>query len=719
MSKIFRMLFGKKRGLLLAVFFLFYGWLSVQIAICQVPISERSRVDELNDKAWLYRNTEPEKAQQLSQQALELSQQIDYKAGEGLSLRRLGIINRNQGDYNKAIKFFEQSLAIEQAQESLKGQASCANGLAVTYKQQGQYKKAITHFAKSQELYQELDRPDKQAISYNNIGNLYLNLGLLNRAEANYYRSKTLFEQVSDSNSLADVFNNLGIVFMYREAYDSALQYYERSLSIWKTRENDFQTAETYANIGAAYYYQGQSDSAEVYYRKALALEEHLVDLQGVADTYNNLALINKSRNKFEDALSNYTYSLQLYTDIGNGVGLAEVNHNIGVIYQEQQDYNKALEYYNKTLYLADSLDALPAQLKALESISETYTQQGEYAKAYQYYKTFVELTDSLYHQDEATKLAGAHQKPVYDLRIRQLEDRANLQQITLNLHELKFKKKEIEFEQHLFKRNAYITGLLLLLIFLFFITLIYRQKLRSNQLLAEKNAELNRQKIIELEKDQKLKAIDAMLEGQERERKRIAEDLHDRLGSMLSSIKLYFNGMEARIENLEKPDKALYDKANTLLDVACTEVRKIAHDLVSGDVHETGLVKALQQLQDTIEGSSQLSVKLITFELEERVDAQLEQHTYRIIQELVNNTLKHAKASEINIQLTRHEDSLNIVYEDNGIGFNPDQLKSKDGMGLNNIQSRLKNFNGTCVIDSSSNKGTTVIIDIPLRVVL
>ncbi len=221
-------------------------------------------------------------------------------------------------------------------------------------------------------------------------------------------------------------------------------------------------------------------------------------------------------------------------------------------------------------------------------------------------------------------------------------------------------------------------------------------------------------QKVIDLLKKQELKFIDARLKGQEKERQRIARDLHDRLGSMLSMVKIHYKSVEDNINSLKTQSQEQYAKANELLDAACVEVRKIAHNMSSGVLSKFGLIPALEDLVTAIKESNQIDVSLITHGIEGRLKNDLEIIIYRIIQELVNNILKHSKSTEFIIQLVLSAETLNIVVEDNGKGFDVKNLDELSGMGLKNVASRVNSVNGQLNIDSSFENGTTISIDIP-----
>lgn len=206
------------------------------------------------------------------------------------------------------------------------------------------------------------------------------------------------------------------------------------------------------------------------------------------------------------------------------------------------------------------------------------------------------------------------------------------------------------------------------------------------------------------------------MVEGQESERHRIARDLHDRLGATLSIVKMHFKSVEESIEVLKEKNVKQYKEANDLLDEACDQVRQIAHDMASGVLIKFGLVAALEALKETVETAGQLKMNLIDIGLEERLSYEYEINIYRILQELLTNTLKHAQATEMNLQLFRKDNSLSIVVEDDGAGFDPEKSVEFKGMGLKNIESRVYKFDGEISIDSGKGAGTTVTIDLPLN---
>lgn len=232
----------------------------------------------------------------------------------------------------------------------------------------------------------------------------------------------------------------------------------------------------------------------------------------------------------------------------------------------------------------------------------------------------------------------------------------------------------------------------------------------KRKQKLAEQQKEIESQKLATVLKEQELTAIDAMIEGQEKERQRIANDLHDDLGGLMATVKLHFNALK------DKDSPELFDKTNSLIEEAYQKVRSVAHAKNSGVIAKQGLLKAVQNMADKISSSNKIQIEVIDHGLDNRLENSLELTIFRVIQELITNVIKHADATEATVHLTNHEDSINIMVEDNGKGFNPSQItKTNKGMGISSIDKRIEHLDGKLTIESEKNKGTTVIIDIPL----
>lgn len=239
----------------------------------------------------------------------------------------------------------------------------------------------------------------------------------------------------------------------------------------------------------------------------------------------------------------------------------------------------------------------------------------------------------------------------------------------------------------------------------------------RTHERSVELNAELRREmaekerlsSVIEAQRDEHVKAL---VQTQDNERKRIASDLHDSLGSMLSTVKLRLNGLQDDFEEAV-PEKSLrFNDTVVMLDEAIHELRQISHNMLPVSLGRFGLKAALENFVGQVDASLQLETKLQILGLERRLPEDMEVAVYRICQELVQNVIKHAAATSVRIQVIDHGDSLNVMVEDNGRGMQKREVVR--GFGFSTIQAKVDLFKGTFDIDSQPGKGTIVLVDLP-----
>jgi two-component system, NarL family, sensor kinase len=212
-------------------------------------------------------------------------------------------------------------------------------------------------------------------------------------------------------------------------------------------------------------------------------------------------------------------------------------------------------------------------------------------------------------------------------------------------------------------------------------------------------------------EKEKQILAMDSIIQGQEIERSRMARDLHDGLGGMLSGIKLNLSSMKGNMM-IHENDAQLFNKSIVQLDNAITEMRRVAHNMMPEALLKFGLTEAVQDYCDGISESNLVKMKFTQLGLNTAIEKPTEVILYRIIQELSNNAIKHATAKIIFIQLNKHEQGLTLTVEDDGKGF--DANKTTKGDGLQNVQSRVDYLKGTMEINSKLGEGSSFTIEIP-----
>lgn len=341
-------------------------------------------------------------------------------------------------------------------------------------------------------------------------------------------------------------------------------------------------------------------------------------------------------------------------------------------------------------------------QLKEIFSnLARAYQMEGNFQAAYEYLGKYSRLNDSLLNE--------RRQEIINKLNIRYEAQQKQMEIISLanekRLADLKARNDNISL-------YSMLIGFIGVLVAAYFTILYYQQRLSANQIIADQKEKINQSHINELRNSLELESMRSMIQGQEMERDRIAKDLHDSLGGLLSSIKLKYDALKYEKSNGHRPNMA--DPIHTMLDNAIHEVRAIASNLTPGSLQKLGLVKAVEDLISKVSGEHYPSVDFQYYGMDLPLDEFTSLHCYRIIQELLVNSVKHASADEILVQMTRQEDHLSILVEDDGDGYDAGSITK--GMGTDNILSRVSMLKGDIHIETAPGKGTSTFIQIPLQ---
>jgi len=576
----------------------------------------------------------------------------------------LGLVHRLEGQYSESLRYFES--ALKQFQSNSESLPSCLGPLfniGVIYQIVGDYDKALDYF------YQELDLRKSLDILHGS-GNTLNSIGITLKKMGDYAQALKVYEEAlkqsiaaGDSIDLSNIYNNLGTIKELLGNYDGAFQDYRKSLTL--DRKDNYQSgiASSLASISNLYLKNGQVDSAKFFALQSYEIRKNLGQLKELIQSGHDLVKISLETGDIDDA---WMYA-EITTPRCEELGVAEIIMN---------NYDLLAEIYHKKGETALEAEALRSQL---------------------FWK------DSLFDQKAIETARNLQVK--YETKEKE-QALASLQ-------------KENELNTLLISRQRKWQFLLLLalglLIFLLVLAIrFYQLKIEAHRLKAEQEKILKDKRVKEVQSNNRILQMNAMLQGQEVERIRIAKDLHDGLGALLSTVKLHFQSVQKEIEALSK--LTIYQKANHLLDNACTEVRRIAHNMMPDALSKLGLIQALDDLLEGLRLKGQkVSLEVINFEIQE-IPKDIELMIYRIIQELINNITRHAKAESIIVQLSIHENELYISVEDDGCGF--DVQKTSDGIGLKNIKSRVAYLGGSLEVESTRNVGTTTNITIPLSVI-
>ncbi len=612
------------------------------------------RIDEMVLEAFFLQSRDLDSSYALALKVLKASDDLSYQKGIASAYMRMGSILNLKANNDSALLLLKRAYQIRLANKAYKSAAGSALVLNYVYQETGQIDSAFFML----------------------------------------YEGLRLNALISDTIGLIKINNNLGALHASYGELDEALQYYRRANDM--ARRNNYLEGIAMSSSGLGDYYYQLADfrSALNSFKKADSIYFALGDVLNRARSANNIALCYDQLDDVFEAKSYYQLALDAYEDLGNEREIALSLFNLGVLFDNQGQANSALLYFKKALPIARSAGDLDLISRVYEQTALANAHLGDFAEAYKYQERYTELRDTLLNSEKISSIS--------EMQTR-FETEQKEQQILLLGEQNRTKAAQ---------RNFLIAGTILLLLGLFTLAYFYQQR----QKLAAKNQELAAQRIENLINEQDRKSYNALIVGQEAERQRIAMDLHDRLGSMLSTVKLLFSALQSQFNHSEEGANQ-YEKATDLLDESCEEVRRVSHNLSTGMVSSLGLKKALNELCAGINQSGLVKCKLLIYGLDEALEHQTEVGIYRLVQETLNNSLKHSKASQITVQVNRLEEGLSITIEDNGVGFDPHLMKnSGKGMGLLNLEKRAEKLLGKYQIDSSPGRGSITMIEIPIN---
>lgn len=551
--------------------------------------------------------------------------------------------------------------------------------------------KAIDAYESLVVRYLRQDDLERAAFYLDQIGKIYRMLSDYSNAHQYFIQALQLRDDTnSDQRALSHLY--LGTIEGSREHHDIAIYHFNRALNLAEEKRDTIRVGQALNNLGLELLQIDKFDSAlvslkEAYFYKTMGNSS----MEDVSNTLNNLGLVFEKLEIPDSSYYYYKKALTLRLMLNDRMKLAESYNNLGYNHYTRRRYDSSSWYYQQSKRIADSLKLKDLSIDLNENIFLLLLARNLKDSALAYMEESVKLQTELYNEQSS-------------LQINELRTKYETEK-TEKEHQI----SETKLAFRTLQRNYLFIGFLGILAILIISYFFYRNRQKQLKRLAEKSDQIHKQEINQLLKDQEIRSLNALMEGQEKERKRIAEELHDRLGSKLSAVKLHYDAGRM-FKDTSKQMTAI-----KLLDETIEETRQIAQDLASGVLDKFGLYAALQDLKCTLESSGKIKIDLFAQDLEhQRLSSKVELNLYRIIQELISNCLKHARAKHITIQFTFHESSdLTLMVEDDGIGFDPKNIMK--GMGLANMSARASRLEGEIHIDSSPGYGSSITIDIPL----
>lgn len=438
-------------------------------------------------------------------------------------------------------------------------------------------------------------------------------------------------------------------------------------------------------------------DSAMHHYKMALLYTSNFPELQEEKAKINsNLSGIYYLKRDFDKALEVAQLADSIQAGLGNSVIRAGVLNSIGAIYYMKGDYKKSLKSYKKVLELSQLGNTdVHRRTRSLSYINLAYAYSG-----------LGDFEEAFYHQDMYFTLNDSLQSELKYKEINEIQAKYALVKKTTEINDANLKIKKVQF-------MSYGLGLILFLIVTGVWFLIKFNKLNRKNMRLEFSQQqlLNENKFKKLEGLMQLRSINAALDGRLEERKKIASILHDNVSALLSSANLHLHASKALLK-CDVPEEI--NKSQEIISEAAAKIRDLSHTLISSVLLKFGLGYAVQDLCEK-SSNSQLNIICDCIDVK-RYNQNFEIKLHNIVNELVNNILKHSKADEASVVIEDKASKLHLVIKDNGIGFEMDKVLQKDGLGLSQVNYRVLNMGGVFIVKSKPGEGSEIFVSVPIK---
>ncbi|MFY7707385.1 MAG: ATP-binding protein [Flavobacteriales bacterium] len=596
---------------------------------------------------------------------------------------------------------------------------------------------ALSYYRKAFQLAEKASNNEWKSAACLDQGSVYFNFSKYRLALSYYHQSAVHAEQGKHEIRKAKAFTNLANTHFSVYDYDSALFYGLRSYELY-IKSGDSALALTSISNLTSYYDDAKLHKECMYWvQKGLELAEKINDpvskarlcLGGAQNavafgdkklmlkylqiaektalqiegnyfkstTYQGLSGIYNDQEEHELGDQFADSALKYLVAEEGGLYAASIYLTKGRAQEGKGNIDLAFEYYKKSQLFASEIDDYSTLAQVYLSLSECSKIKGDFKNALLYHESYAAYRDSVESIDQ--KILSAKMDAAYQKEQRQNE-----------INSLKSNEEILKLQtENRFYWIVFLGLLLLLALALFF---VWRNNAKRNLAITKQQIQINESRIRELEQQAQMVAMDAIIKGEQNERSRVAKDLHDGVGSLLSGVKLSLSAMKGNMIISEEMANA-FERSIMQLDNAIAEMRRVAFNMMPEALVKYGLVDATKNFCADINTSNQLKVIFEAINFDVTLDKSKEVIAFRIIQELVNNAIKHSAGTQAIVQLSSSDNWVSLIVEDNGKGLS-DGANNVKGMGLESLNNRVQYLKGKMDVRSETGSGLSVLIEFP-----
>jgi two-component system, NarL family, sensor histidine kinase UhpB len=632
------------------------------LAVLPTTKADTNRVKTLNALSEnLWRLSRYDDSKKYSNEALELSKKINYQIGEAIALSNLGIVHVYLANYPEGIKNHMASLKISEKTGFKFGLGQAHNNLGIVYMRQGNYADAIKNYNEAIKIRKEMGDTIRAARTYNNLGILYYEQGNYKEALKSYFASLEIIEPTGDKFTIANSYMNIGLIYDSQNKHKEALEKFFASVKIFEETGNKRGIGECYHNIGLIYRSLDNFSEALTYHFKALTVLEDIGAEATAAIVYQSIGNIFNDQGKYAEALKNFNISLKKLEKVGDQSTIAIIYNSIGTCHMFQNQNAEAISFFNKSILIAKKLGAANTLKESYDHLSDTYARNKDYQNAFLYHQLFSDMKDTLFSDNQI--------KQIEEMKTKYETEKKDAEILLLNKDN---QLQDVEIKKQTMLKYAFISGLSALIFLSFIILNNFRVR---NKL--------------------KLQTL----------RNKIASDLHDDVGSTLSSIAIFS-------EVAQQQSKEVIPMLNTISDSARNMLDAMADIVWTINPENDQFEKIILRMRSF--AYQLLGAKKIHFEFDAdetagkmKLPMDVRKNLYLIFKEATNNLVKYSEASKASFKIKGEKNYLTLLIRDNGKGFDTNAISQ--GNGLKNMRKRAQEIKAKFLIESISGSGTTV----------
>ena len=603
------------------------------------------------------------------------------------AVKKIDLLYDIAKEYNKAGNpddGFRYADSIEAMSKSARYEHGLARALDIrgaAYAYKGQHTTALPYYHQQLAIFVQLKDLEGQAQALNNIGSTWQELSVNDSAITYFLRSLDIKERLGNRSDVASALSNIANIYDDEHAYDKGIELLHRALRIRRELGEEKKSMFTLNNLAVAYGGKGNFEKSVAYADTGIVIALKYNNKMVAGVICGGMGHVLNEQKRYEESIRWCERSMTYLTEAKREANMVFPLCNMAAAYIGLGQYAKGLEVNRQGWAIMQKLQLVQPLDPYHENFANAYAGLGDYKNAFKWHKIFAARIDSVASIDNTSKVANIEAKYGLEKKERQLSE-----------------QRAENFRQRvgLFSLAAALLAFLVLG-YLFW----NRYRLRQKALL---DAAVIREQQL---------GLNAVIEAQEAERKRIAKDLHDGIAQELVALKLGFNALQHQLGPTVEAEKL--QSLSRQLDTSCTEVRNIAHVMLPPALEQQGLAPSLDMLLRNSLQPMGIHTEFEYFGLPEQLEEKVKLGIYRIAQELVNNVVKHAEATQVHLQLYQAGQNLVMKMEDDGKGYDFEAARRKGSMGLLNILSRVSTLGGAFFAEPVNPHGMASTIRVPV----